>query len=134
MKSLAILLLMGISPGGALAQDSKAYIACSNGAKTQAEMNECASAEASHADKELNQAYVEVLAKAASVPESAAKVKAAEQAWIAFRDAYIEATYPAKDKATEYGSMYPLEVELLRAKLTRRQIAALKDLLKKYGG
>lgn len=134
MKSLAILLLMGISPGGALAQDSRAYIACSNGAKTQAEMNECASAEASRADKDLNQVYVEVLAKAASVPESAVKVKTAEQAWIAFRDAYIEATYPAKDKATEYGPMYPLEVELLRAKLTRRQIAALKDLLKKYGG
>ena len=134
MKSLAILLLMGISPGGALAQDSRAYIACSNGAKTQAEMNECASAEASRADKELNQVYVEMLAKAASVPESAVKVKTAEEAWIVFRDAYIEATYPAKDKATEYGSMYPLEVELLRAKLTRRQIAALKDLLKKYGG
>ena len=97
-------------------------------------MNECASAEASRADKELNQVYVEVLAKAASVPKSAAKVKAAEQAWITFRDAYIEATYPAKDKATEYGSMYPLEVELLRAKLTRQQIAALKDMLKKHGG
>ena len=134
MKFLGSLFLLGISACGALGQDSKAYIACSNGAKTQAEMNECASAEASRADKELNQVYVEVLAKAASVPESAAKVKAAEQAWIAFRDAYIEATYPAKDKATEYGSMYPLEVELLRAKLTRQQIAALKDMLKKHGG
>ena len=134
MNVLAILLLVGISAEGAFAQNSKAYAVCSNGAKTQAEMNECASAEASRADKELNQVCVEVLAKAASVPESAAKVKAAEQAWIAFRDAYIEATYPAKDKATEYGSMYPLEVELLRAKLTRQQIAALKDMLKKHGG
>jgi len=134
MNVLAILLLVGISAEGVFAQNSKAYAVCSNGAKTQAEMNECASAEASRADKELNQVYVEVLAKAASVPESAAKVKAAEQAWIAFRDAYIEATYPAKDKATEYGSMYPLEVEFLRAKLTRQQIAALKDMLKKHGG
>ena len=134
MNVLAILLLVGISAEGVFAQNSKAYAVCSNGAKTQAEMNECASAEASRADKELNQVYVEVLAKAASVPESAVKVKTAEEAWIVFRDAYIEATYPAKDKATEYGSMYPLEVELLRAKLTRQQISTLKDLLKKYGG
>jgi uncharacterized protein YecT (DUF1311 family) len=134
MKNLAILLLVGISACAAFAQNSKAYAACSNGAKTQTEMNECASAEASRADKELKQVYVEVLTKAASVPDSAVKVKTAEQAWIAFRDAYIEATYPAKDKATEYGSMYPLEVELLRAKLTRQQVAALKDLWKKYGG
>lgn len=134
MKIVAILFLAGISACGASAQNSKAYATCSNGAKTQAEMTACASAEASRADKELNQVYVQLLAKAASIPDSAMKVKAAEQAWTAFRDAYIEATYPAKDKATEYGSMYPLEVELLRAKLTRQQIGALKDMLKKYGG
>jgi uncharacterized protein YecT (DUF1311 family) len=72
---------------------------------------------------------VGVPAKAASIPDSAVKVKTAEQAWIAFRDAYIEATYPAKDKATEYGSMYPLEVELLRAKLTRQQISTFERLV-----
>jgi uncharacterized protein YecT (DUF1311 family) len=49
------------------------------------------------------------------------KTKAAEKAWIAYRDAYIEATYPAKDKAAEYGSMYALDVALLHAKLTQRQ-------------
>jgi uncharacterized protein YecT (DUF1311 family) len=54
MKSLAISLLMGISACAAFAQNSKAYAVCSNGAKTQAEMNACASAEASRADKELN--------------------------------------------------------------------------------
>ena len=51
MNVLAILLLVGISAEGAFAQNSKAYAVCSNGAKTQAEMNECASAEASRADK-----------------------------------------------------------------------------------
>ncbi|MFY9728991.1 MAG: lysozyme inhibitor LprI family protein [Candidatus Acidiferrales bacterium] len=73
-----------------------------------------------------------MLTKVESQPEAVAKIKAAERAWVAYRDAYIEATYPAKDKATEYGSMYPLEVALLRAKLTQRQVSALEDMLQHY--
>ena len=61
-------------------------------------------------------------------------MKAAERAWVAYRDAYIEAMYPAKDEQTEYGSMYPLDVDLLRAKLTQRQTLALRELLKQYSG
>jgi uncharacterized protein YecT (DUF1311 family) len=134
MKYLAILFFVGINACAALAQDSKAFMVCSNGAETQAEMNACASAEAERADEELNHVYAQVLAEAASVTDAIPKVKAAQRAWIGFRDAYIEASYPAKDKAAEYGSMYALDVELVRALLTRQQIAALKDLLKKYGG
>jgi uncharacterized protein YecT (DUF1311 family) len=111
---------------------SKEYAACNAKAKTQIDMNGCASAEATRADKELNRVYAQVLVRAASVPEAADKAKAAQRAWIAYRDAYIEATYPAKDKQTQYGSMYPLDVELLRAKLTQRQTIALEDLLKEY--
>jgi uncharacterized protein YecT (DUF1311 family) len=111
---------------------SKEYAACNEKAKTQIEMNGCASAEATRADKELNRVYAQVLLKSASVPEAAEKAKAAERAWVAYRDAYIEAAFPAKDKQTEYGSMYPLDVELLRAKLTQRQTLALQDLLKEY--
>jgi uncharacterized protein YecT (DUF1311 family) len=134
MKCVAILFFVGINACAALAQDSKAFAVCNNGAETQAEMNACASAEAERADDELNHVYAQVLVEAAGVTDAIPKVKTAERAWIGFRDAYIEASYPAKDKAAEYGSMYALDVELLRAKLTRQQIAALKDLLKKYGG
>jgi uncharacterized protein YecT (DUF1311 family) len=133
MKYLALLVSIAAMTWPAFAQDSKEYAVCSNAAKTQAEMNSCAGAEAARADKELNDVYAQVLAKAASVPEAAAKVKSAERCWIAFRDAYIEATYPAKDKHMEYGSMYVLNVGLLRAKLTRQQVAALHELLNHYG-
>jgi uncharacterized protein YecT (DUF1311 family) len=47
-----------------------------------------------------------------------------------YRDAYIDAMYPAKDKQAEYGSMFPMEVDLLAAKLTRQQIGALQDILR----
>ncbi len=88
-------------------------------------MTACASAEAKRVDAKLNSTYRALLAKVASRPEAVAKIKDAEKAWIIYRDAYIEATYPAKDKANEYGSIYPLELALLRAKLTQRQVAAL---------
>ena len=132
MKSLVVVLLMTVISFACFAQDSAEYRACSDKANTQSEMTACASDEAARVDAKLNTTYRALLARVASQPEALAKIKAAERAWIAYRDAYIEATYPAKDKATEYGSIYPLDVTLLRAKLTRRQVAALEDMLLHY--
>ena len=83
-------------------------------------MNACASDEAARVDSELNQVYHKLLSQAASQPEAAAKIKAAQRAWIAYRDANMEVMYPAKDKQAEYGSIYPMEADLLLAKLTQR--------------
>ena len=127
---LMLLTVLGQAP--CFAQDSAEYRACSEKANTQAEMTACASAEAKRVDAKLNSTYRALLAKAESQPEAVAKIKVAERAWVVYRDAYIEATYPAKDKATEYGSMYPLEVALLRAKLTKCQVTALEDMLQHY--
>ena len=57
-------------------------------------MTSCASAEANRVDAKLNSTYRALLAKVASQPEAVAKIKAAERAWVAYRDAYIEASYP----------------------------------------
>lgn len=132
MKSLAIALLIASLP--ALAQDSAQYSACNEKAKTQTEMNACASEEAARADAALNEVYRKVLAQAGKQEEAVAKIKAAERAWIAYRDAYMDAMYPAKNKQAEYGSIYPMEADLLRAKLTQRQVTALKELLQQYSG
>ena len=135
MKYLAIIFAGALAAAGAAsAQTSKEYSACSAKANTQIAMNACASAEATREDKELNSVYAEVLVKAAAKPEHAEKVKAAERAWVAYRDAYIDAMYPARDKQTEYGSIYPLDVDLLRARLPQRQTVALRELLKQYSG
>ena len=125
-----LLTLLGQTP--CFAHDSAEYRPCSDKANTQAEMTACAGAEAKRVDAKLNSTYRALLARAASQPEAVAKIKAADRAWVAYRDAYIEATYPAKDKATEYGTIYPLDVALLRAKLTQRQVAALEDMLRYY--
>jgi uncharacterized protein YecT (DUF1311 family) len=129
MKYLVMFLLTSLP---SIAQNSGPYRACNDKAKTQNDMNVCAREEAERVDAQLNDVYHKLLSQAASEQEAVAKIKAAERAWIAYRDAYMDAMYPAKDKQTEYGSIYPMDAELLRAKLTQQQIAALKELLQQY--
>lgn len=133
MRHSATTLLLVVVSGSVCAQQSAEYRACSDGAKTQAAMNVCASDEAGRADKQLNDVYRTLLQKTTDTT-AATKIKVAERAWITYRDAYIDAMYPAENKQAEYGSVYPMEIDLLRAKLTRIQIAALQDLLEQIGG
>jgi uncharacterized protein YecT (DUF1311 family) len=132
MRRLAMVLLLSCIT--CLAQKSAKYQACSEKAKTQAEMNACASDELAREDAELNAVYQKLLAQAASDPNAVAKIKTSERAWVAYRDAYLDAMYPAEDKTAQYGTIYALESSLARTKLTRHQTAALKELLLKYGG
>jgi uncharacterized protein YecT (DUF1311 family) len=106
------------------------YRACSKQANTQHDMNVCANEEAERVDDELNGVYKLLLSKVRGNPVAAAKIRAAQNAWLKYRDAYIDAMYPAKDKQAEYGSIFPMEVDLLAAKLSRQEISALQDLLR----
>ncbi len=128
MKVLATLLLGALSSLPLVAQVSGEYQNCNGLAKTQSELNACASEEAGRDEAELNREYRKLLSMAGNDHERAAKIKLMERAWIAFRDAYLDAMYPAKDKQAEYGSMFPMEADMLRAQLTQQQIAALKEL------
>lgn len=112
------------------AQDSPQYRACSGKATTQVELNACASEEAKRVDTELNRVYRELLSKNRDDAAAVEKIKKAQRTWAAYRDAYVEAMFPAQDKQAEYGSMYPMEVDLLLASLTRQQVDALKDLIR----
>src|SRR5579863_1399971 len=127
MRHLAVVVL--VASLSCLAQDSKQYRGCNDKAKTQAEMNACASDEAARVDTQLNDMYRRLLSQAASQEGAVAKIKVAERGWITYRDAYVEAMYPATDKQAQYGSIYPMEVDLLRAKLTQQHVAALKKLV-----
>jgi uncharacterized protein YecT (DUF1311 family) len=113
-----------------LSQDSPQYRTCNKKAVTQLELNSCASDEAKRVDDELNRVYKLLLSTVADDTVATAKIKAAQRAWIAYRNAYIDAMYPAEDKRLEYGSVFPMEEALLRAKLTRQQTDALRDILK----
>ena len=112
-KFLAVVLLIAFDSFPCLTQDSGQYRVCTAKAKTQTEMNVCASEEAARVDAELNDIYGKLLAKAGSQPQIVEKIKAVEKAWIVYREAYIDAMYPAGNKQAEYGSIYPMEVDLL---------------------
>ncbi len=133
MRYFATTLLLVIVSGSVCAQQSPESRVCNDEAKTQVAMNACASDEAARADAQLNDVYRTLLQKTTDTT-AASKIRFAERAWIAYRDAYIDARYPAENKQVEYGSVYPMEIDLLRAKLTRIQIAALQDLSQQNGG
>jgi uncharacterized protein YecT (DUF1311 family) len=131
LKYAAVVLSSIFATFPCLAQNSQTFRTCNEKAKTQAEMNECASNELARVEAQMDDIYNSLLSKTAAQPEALAKIKAAQKAWLVYRDAYIAAMYPAKNKQAEYGSMYPMKVSLLRAKLTQKQVAALKELLRK---
>jgi uncharacterized protein YecT (DUF1311 family) len=118
---------------GAAAQGSESLPRCFETATTQLQMNRCARDEAARADAELDRVLRALLIEAVKQPPAAEKVKAAQTAWLAYRDAYLEAMYPARDKS-EYGSSYPTERDLLRAKLTVRQVEAFRQMLDHHTG
>jgi uncharacterized protein YecT (DUF1311 family) len=91
-------------------------------------LNSCASDEAKRVDIELNNVYRKLLETLSDDHNAVTKTKAAQRAWVTYREAYIEAMYPDEDKQAAYGTIYPMEVNLLRARLTREQITALQAL------
>jgi uncharacterized protein YecT (DUF1311 family) len=102
--------------------------ACLDKAKTQRAMNICGSEELKRTYSELHRAYGEALSSTKSDPIALAKVVKANRAWEAYRDAYVDAMYPARDKQANYGSIYPLGASMLRVRLARLQIRALTCL------
>jgi uncharacterized protein YecT (DUF1311 family) len=130
MRRLAIALLISSFP--VFAQQSPRYRACISRTQTQLQMNACASDEAARVDAQRTGIYQTLLSQAANHAEAVTKIRAAERAWVAYRDAYLDAMYPATNKQAEYGSIYPMDANLLRAKLTVRHLIELKGLLQQY--
>jgi uncharacterized protein YecT (DUF1311 family) len=81
---------------------------CNSWSQTQAEMSQDACVKYNKADAEMNAVYRQVLAKYKSEIVFAAKLKTAQRAWIAFRDAHLESLYPEPNKPHAYGSVNPM--------------------------
>jgi uncharacterized protein YecT (DUF1311 family) len=126
-------LILGMIVGSvfvASAQDKIESLSCKG--NTQYELNVCAAEEFNHVDAELNHVYQQLLRATEGNQLATTKIKLTEQAWIVYRDAYLQAMYPEEDKQAHYGSIYPMEAMMFKTKLTRKQIAALSDLLRQY--
>ena len=95
--------------------------------QTQAEMNQQAAADFEKADAQLNKVYKQV--QAGLDAEGLAKLKVAQRAWLAFRDA--EADFQA-DAEARGGTMAPCIYNGVRQQLTETRIADLKALLQNH--
>ncbi len=95
----------------------------------QAELNVCAYEDYQAADKKLNDTWKSLMTKYKAEKTATAKLKAAQKAWIAFRDAEMDAMFACEedDVQTCWGSMYPL---LLNSELQTMTEARTQQLQK----
>lgn len=92
---------------------------------TQLEMNTCAGRNLDVADAALNDAYRKIVVRLAQDTEAIGQLRAAQRAWIAFRDA--ECAFAAS--SVEGGSIYPMiHADCLR-EATEARTAALHTYL-----
>lgn len=96
-------------------------------AQTQAGTNNEACFESTKADGELNTMYQQVLREYKADALFMRKMRAAQRAWIMYRDAHLAALYPAADPRREYGSVYPACRCTALAEVTRKRTEELRQ-------
>lgn len=102
---------------------------CMETATTQLERNQCATSHLQAADDELNRVYQAILSKYKDDREFLEKLRNAQQAWLTFRDAELEAKFPVENKQSHYGSVYPMCANLFLAQRTQERIRHLREWL-----
>jgi len=95
-------------------------------AQTQGAMNKGACDESTKADAELNTIYEQVLRERKADALFTRKMRAAQRAWVTYRDAHLAALYPAADARLEYGSVYPACRCTALAEATRKRTEELR--------
>ncbi|MBU6247551.1 MAG: DUF1311 domain-containing protein [Xanthomonadaceae bacterium] len=130
LRALPMMMLaLGLSAGSAAA--AGATPDCT-GASTQAELDACASGSFAQADAELNRVWRAIQSRYADQPLFLARLKTAQKAWLAFRDAEVAARFPlapGQSAQAEYGSVFPMCQDQFKAVLTAERTAQLKAWL-----
>ena len=117
-------ILLAGAPAMLAAQEDEEF--CPEG-RTQLEMNSCAADELARADTVLNASYQELLRVVE--PHRVEAFRAAQRAWIRFRDAECE--FEASEFAG--GSMEPMIHTLCLAHLTRERTKEFDSILGEGG-
>ena len=135
MKTAFALAIVFITFSMTPAQSKKpAQTPCSR-AKTQSELEDCFCDRASTADNKLNLTYQQLLKKNASDNVFVEKLKASQRAWLAFRDAQLEAIYPEKQNPrAKYGSVFNMCLCMAQEELIVARIKQLTRMLQSEEG
>lgn len=102
-------------------------------AQTQFEMNQDAGRELRAAEAEMNKLVDGLVTKAKGKPVSVAKLKAAQSAWLAFRDAHLKAYWPSEEPGL-YGTVQPMCEMIEMTRLTKARIAELRAMTSSVEG
>ena len=106
-----------------------------SGAMTQMDLNRCYCTQYTKADEELNRVYQQVLDKNRDETRFVEKLKAAQRAWVSFRDAHMESLYPETDNPqAAYGSVYRMCYCMAETELTVERTKQLKNMLNPVEG
>jgi uncharacterized protein YecT (DUF1311 family) len=116
------------------AQKVDTFSDCQKRANSQHDLQACADHEFRGVDADMRQNYQQLLTKTLGDAVAEKKIKAAQQSWLSFRDAQLEAMYPHTDKLGEYGSSYPTCALLLKIELTRQRTIMLSRMLSPVEG
>jgi len=95
---------------------------CWKTATSDSDMNRCAASDASEAEAEMNHVYQDLLLKLKRDGKATKKLRAAQDAWIAFRKAQMEVLFPTD----EYRICYVLTATAV----TEARTAELRRMLK----
>lgn len=132
---VAVGVLLAMQGAGAAEPAAPDVIGC-NPDGVQIELNACARDEFERADAELNAAWKALLAALDSQPAAVKQARAAQRAWLAFRDAEVEAHFPledGEDPHVMYGSMYPMSRHGVMTTLTRQRTEQLRVRIDELG-
>jgi uncharacterized protein YecT (DUF1311 family) len=121
MKHITTSLLLCAAFGLASIMPTPSY------AQSQAEMHQQAAKDFDAADAAMNEAYKPFMSKIDK--EAQAKLKSAQRAWVAFRDAEAELE---ADLAARGGSMLPMVYNGRRTEISKVRTKELQKLLKDY--
>jgi uncharacterized protein YecT (DUF1311 family) len=94
------------------------------GSNTQFELNQCAARARDKADAELNKVYRELIKDTGTTER--AKLRAAQLAWLKFRDAQCD----YESVGNKGGSIYPMVSSFCQAKLTTARTKQLQEILR----
>ncbi len=97
----------------------------------QAELNQCALDDYEAADKKLNHTWKALLQKSGDDGGYVKKLRVAQRAWIAFRDAEVAAMFACEEEDMRvcWGSMYPLFYHGAMTELTEQRTSQLQRYL-----
>ena len=103
--------------------------ACKAQSSSQTVLNQCATDQLSEVDGKLNRVYQAILSQYKEDRDFLEKLRKAQRAWLNFRDAELEARFPAEQKQAHYGSVYPMCAAQFLVQLTQERIKQLQKWL-----